>query len=1032
MMGERRPWRSLEELRARQAAGSGGGVDEPAGRRLPLPVLPEFPPGVDQLADGFTRREFLKLLAASAALAGAAACERPVERILPYTEYTPGLVPGVAQRYATSYELDGYATGVLVTSQTGRPIKVEGNPRHPASLGAAGVYEQASVLELYDQDRARLTRQPVQGDFWAMFRRSALAGGGGLHILLEPTGSPLIARELDGVRERFPGAAVHFHAPLASDAAGAAARALFGSPLVPHYDFERADVIVALDSDFLASGPFQLRHARQWAARRQPGSRDMSRLYVAETSPSATGSAADHRLRASPAQLRQLAALLYALLLGEDATGLTADGNSAANAASGGVSTANAAPGGISAANAASGLTDAQRTWVRVAAADLRSHAGRCVVLAGERQPASVHAMAYALNAVLGNVGRTTWYAQSPLLEAGEPSHGLARLVAALRAGEVQTLVILGGNPVYASPPELELAAALERAPHRLYCGLFRNETAAHCNWFLPALHYLESWGDARAYNGTVSLVQPLIAPLYGGATVAQALAALGREAMPNAHALLRQTGSGVDAALRQGFLPDSGYAPQTPPPSPGGVELLWRAEAAAGADTGRGGTAAGGSASPAAGGAASPASDGTGVGVEIVLARDRRIHDGRFANNAWLQELPDPISKLTWGNAAELSPALAARLGVSTGAGVAVARGDGRISLPALVVPGQADETVVLRLGYGRAGAESIAAGVGRDVRPLWRAADMAAGEAPRGLVTASPEADEALALTQQHWSMEGRAIALSTTLSQLGEGVREAAANSGPTASLYEPWDYSRGNQWAMAIDLGLCTGCSACVVACQAENNVPVVGAEGVRDSREMHWLRIDRYHSGDEHDPGFITQPMLCQHCEKAPCEYVCPVNATVHSPDGINEMVYNRCVGTRFCSNNCPYKVRRFNWFNYHDGQQPVTELVYNPDVTVRARGVMEKCTFCVQRIRGSEQAARIARRELAAGEVVTACQQACPTEAIVFGSLTNPTAVLQRRLEDPRRYQVLHELGTSPRVQYLVQVTNPNPQLPQP
>jgi Fe-S-cluster-containing dehydrogenase component len=536
---------------------------------------------------------------------------------------------------------------------------------------------------------------------------------------------------------------------------------------------------------------------------------------------------------------------------------------------------------------------------------------------------------------------------------------------------------------------------------------LFENETGSAAEWLVPAAHYLESWGDARAYDGTASIVQPLIAPLYGGKTAAELLSALLGEGNRSSHELVRDQWRAAsqardfdtfwDEALQRGVIPGTA----APPVRPG---LRWNSIA-----------------DPLAAAPAEPS------GMEIVFQPDPSVYDGRFANNAWLQELPDPMTKLTWGNAALLSPATAAKLRLDSGDRLRL-RWQGReLTAPAQVLPGMADEVVALRFGYGRgSGGEELAKDVGVSAFRLWNS-EMPYGGA--GLQLERVSGNEQLATTQTHWSIEDRPIALHATLAEYREHPDFTRRQKGRQLSLYQGPPEGSGDQWAMTIDLSTCTGCSACVVACQAENNIPVVGPEGVLKSREMHWLRIDRYFSGALEDPAVVSQPMLCQHCEKAPCEYVCPVNATAHSPDGLNEMIYNRCVGTRFCSNNCPYKVRRFNWFDYNAELSETERMAKNPDVTVRARGVMEKCTFCVQRIREAQIGAKLEGRPLRDGEVRTACQQACPTGAIVFGSLNDPGSEVLRSREEPRSYAVLHELGTEPRVRYLARITNPNPEL---
>ncbi|HET6578257.1 MAG TPA: TAT-variant-translocated molybdopterin oxidoreductase [Gemmatimonadales bacterium] len=996
MSNDRHWWRDLDEL-----------LDTPDFREA---LGREFPAGAAELADGMTRRSFVRLLGASIALAGVGGCfERPRERILPYVSEPPESTPGLARHYATSMTLGGYATGLLVESHAGRPTKIEGNPDHPASLGAAGVYEQASILQLYDPERARAPRlgrgKSSWSDVGALLSPARLgplvgARGAGLGLLLEPSASPLSSEMLGRVREGYPEAGVHFYSPLGSRASDRAALTAFGRALLPQYDFRSADVVLSLDADFLAGVPFSLRYARDFADRRRIAAPtdEMNRLYVIEPGLSVTGGTADHRLRVRAGEVESLAGAVLA----EVTRRVNAPGTRGGQGI----------PGDV--ASVISGLEPppGHREWITALARDLDAHPGRTIVIAGERQPPRVHVLAHLLNAALGNVGRTVRYIESPLLEAGAPSHELAPLVEAMRGGAVRALLVLDGNPAYTAPADLEFAAALRRVPTSIYHGLYENETARACGAFVPSLHYLESWADGRAWDGTASLVQPLVAPLYGGKTDAELLAALIGDSEAGAHELLQELWRGHmagtdfanawDEALQRGVIAGSAASETTPAWRWGaiGTEL---AGTRARADT----------------------------SLELVLDQDPSVYDGRFANNVWLQELPDPVTKLTWGNAALLSPATAARLQVATGDVVELAYHGRTLRVPAFLLPGHAVDSVSLRLGYGRgAGDEAVADGVGANAYRLLTGGMAHFGG---GLAVSPALGDdgaplrERLATTQTHWRLEGRPVALRAALDDYRRNPAFAEPERGRVLSLYEPGTGS-GDQWAMVIDLATCTGCSACVVACQAENNIPVVGKEGVLDGREMHWLRIDRYFEGSVEDPAVLMQPMLCQHCEKAPCEYVCPVSATLHSPDGLNEMVYNRCIGTRFCSNNCPYKVRRFNWFDYNAEVAETERMAKNPDVTVRGRGVMEKCTFCVQRIREAQIAAGI--EGAATGEVRTACQQACPARAITFGSLNDPESELVRRRAEPRRYAVLHELGTVPRVQYLAAITNPNPELP--
>lgn len=956
-----------------------------------LPVLQNIPLLDKSVDDEITRREFLRLAASGLAIGALGGCiEPPRERIYPYSMQRSGIQPGKPRYYATTMQLGGYGTGLLVESHEGRPTKVEGNPDHPASLGAAGVYEQASVLQLYDPFRAKSLRYLAAPSSWDAFVREfapspARGGyrGAGLHFLLEPTASPLTARLLDRIRELYPESRIHSYAPLSSTLSGSALQYLFGQPLQPQYDLRNANVIVALDADVIGTMPFALRYARQFAGGRRsttPGS-PMNRLYSIESKLSDTGTIADHRFAVKSSDMSAIAvAILRAL------------GTSA-------VEHRLSLPDAL--LTMAGAVQPAEVPWA-VIARDLLANAGRSVVIPGEHQPIEVHIVAHAINTLLGNTGRTVWYTAPVLYETN--GGGIDPLVDAIHTGSVDTLIILGGNPVYNAPAELRFRHALQSVRLSAYCGLYENETARACHWFVPALHYLESWGDARAYDGTVSLVQPLISPLYSGRTFDQVLAMFLGLTDYSVYDLLRESWrsrfSASDAgyawsdSLRRGVVASSAAAPQPVTPN-------WNVVAQAAART------------PAA-----------SERIELVFLQDAMVYDGSFGNNPWLQELPDPATKLTWDNAALLNAHTAALLGVEDGDCLRIEVRNRSITIPALINPLQADNSVAVSFGYGRTGAEAIARRVGVDVYTIWPASD-------RYVITdvsvsaANPRENRRLATTQKHWALEGRPIVLHNTLNGWGahpDFTRKAREHE---PSLYKLVPEAE-EQWAMTIDLGVCTGCSACVVACQAENNIPVVGRSEVLNNREMHWLRIDRYYADDPDNRTYV-QPMLCQHCEKAPCEYVCPVNATVHSDDGLNEMVYNRCVGTRFCSNNCPYKVRRFNWYNYNAGWSETEQLQFNPDVTVRARGVMEKCTYCVQRIREAEIQARIENRRIRDGEVVTACQQACPTRAIVFGSMTDPEAEVTRSLQQSRIYSVLNDLGTQPRTRYLARISNPNP-----
>jgi molybdopterin-containing oxidoreductase family iron-sulfur binding subunit len=800
----------------------------------------------------------------------------------------------------------------------------------------------------------------------------------------------MVIERVERLRAALPAAGVTFWSPFAIRASLAGNRLAFGRLLQTQLDLRAADVIVALDADLVADHPMALAHARQISDRRRvlDGHSAMSRIYAVEPSYTPTGVIADHRLRVRGSQIERVAVELLAAVLHASAASRPAPATAAA-------------PTGRlveALAQRAARTPGEHARWIAAAAEDLVRAAGRSVVAVGERQPPVVHAIGAAINHLLGNPGRTVGYTEPVVFEAGGPSHDLAALVGAIDRGSVTRLIVLGGNPVYSAPAELGLGGAIARVATSLYVGLYANETAQVCRYAAPGLHELEQWGMARAHDGTLTPIQPLIEPLFGGRSALDVLHRLLGDppAAPRDRILAAwqrvAPGTALEPALALGAVRGSALPHAA-------TALAW--------DSLEPAIAAAGSAPLAA--------------LELAIRPHPFVHDGRYTNNPWLLELPEPITKLTWDHAAQISPATATRLGVGDGDVIALAVGGGAIDAPAIIVPGHVDDAITLHAGFGRTGGERACAGIGGNAFRLWTTAT---GWYPA--VTATLRGTRrALAITQIRATTEDRPIVLTGALAQLrGEPFRaELARHRGAQPSLYRRFP-AAGAQWAMSIDLTTCTGCTACVMACAAENNTPVVGKRQVQNGRAMHWLRIDRYYLGGD-APVATMQPMACQHCELAPCEYVCPVGATTHSPDGLNEMVYNRCIGTRFCSNNCPYKVRRFNWFDFkeHGGLRTAAR---NPDVTVRDRGVMEKCTYCVQRIRRAEIDARIADRPLGRDDVRTACQQACPAGAIAFGSITDPDAQVTEQRRRPHSYAVLHDQGTAPRTHYLARIRNPN------
>lgn len=937
-----------------------------------------------------SRREFVRRMAASMGLAGLAACTRTTpHEILPYVSQPPEVTPGNPQYYATAFVLGGYATGLLVESHEGRPTKVEGNPGHPDSLGGTSIWEQASVLGLYDPARARDVLKDGVPDGWEHFAERFVGGGGeagdgtGLHFLLEPTSSPTQIGLIGRVRARLPGARVHFWSPLARDRVWQGAKLALGRPLETQLDLGAARVILAIDGDLFDTRPGRLRYARAFAdGRRLPDAKaPMNRLYVAESGISVTGAIADHRLAVHEADLPALAAAIASQVMGGGAQGRAA------------------APG-------------SNAKWASVVARDLLANRGASAVVVGDAMAPEVHAIGHFMNDALGNVGPVVRYTAPAIFEAGEPTHGLGALLDALDAGEVATLVILGGNPAYTAGADARFGERMRKARDVVVLTGYENETASAARWLIPEAHDLESWGDARSVDGTVTVVQPLVEPLFAGRTVNEVLALFAGQTGMGARALVadywhgaHKKGAAADfdavwaRALTTGVMEGTAFPEVTAKPD----------AAAFGAAIARIAVA------PRPG------------GLALRFRADPRVYDGRFANNGWLLELPDPIHQVSWDNAAFVSPATAKRLELETGHVVRLEYRGHALDAPVLVQPGHADDCVTLPLGWGRQGKEELARGVGFDAYAL-RTLD--APYLALGATLAKTGASHEFAHAQNELNLHGRDkdIYFHAPLAVYRAQPDLTKDQNEPVAELYDLRP-DAPRQWGMVVDLTTCIGCNACTVACQAENNVPIVGKAAVAKGRRMHWLRVDRYviHTGAEAHLG--PQPMLCQHCEKAPCEYVCPVNATVHSSDGLNQMVYNRCVGTRFCSNNCPYKVRRFNWFNYNAGADPLTILQRNPDVTSRDRGVMEKCSYCVQRIREVEIRARREDRPVVDGEIQTACQQACPTGAIVFGDIADKGSNVSRQRRIDRLYAALHEVGTQPRTRYLAKIVNPNPEL---
>ena len=1005
-----RPWETWlrhAEVRAQLSQPQPGELVQLAAAARPL-ASPQ--PG----KDGIDRRDLLKMVAVGAATAGLSACTiLPKEEIVPYVRQPEEIIPGKPLFYATSMTQQGVATGLLVESHMGRPTKIEGNPEHPGSLGGTDLFLQASVLGLYDPNRSQTVLHAGRLSSWDAFvaemgdRRAALSPRGtGLRILTETVTSPTLGSQLQKLLKQFPEAKWHQYEPCSGDSAREGSRLAFGRPLNTVYRMDQANVIVSLDSDFLVSGPGHVRYTREFASRRtiEGTSANLNRLYAAESMPTSTGVMADHRLRVRSSEIEGLARRLAA------AIGIALAGGTPASQSS---------------------VPD---NWVQVVARDLTRNRGASLVIAGDTQPPAVHALAHAMNDALQNVGKTVFYTESLEVNPVNQTESLHELVHDLNGGLVSLLLILGGNPVYDAPVDFNFASALMKAPSRVHCGLYNDETGELCNWHVPAAHYLESWSDARGYDGTVGIVQPLIAPLYGGRTHHEILATLtGDETMSN-HDIVRaywQTQRPEQAQAFEDFWELSlhdGLMAKTALPAisvPLRREFLQQAPAP-------------------------PAQPGE---LELVFRHDPTIFDGRFAGNGWLQETPKPITRITWDNAVMMSPATAARHGLNHRDYVTLRCGGREVKGGVFLAIGHVDNAVTVHLGYGRSRvaqpnvtvgpAGDLGSGYGFNAYLLRTSAAPWIANAPAQIEKTGQKYE--FAVIQHQYLIDNKGVESDdesvnsfrrdmvqvATLDQFKKDpnfARVPEDQETKDLSLYQNYEYT-GYAWGMAIDLNKCVGCNACVVACTSENNVAVVGKDQVDRGRIMQWIRIDTYFHGGIEAPETYFEPLPCMQCENAPCEYVCPVGATTHSSEGLNDMTYNRCVGTRYCSNNCSYKVRRFNFYLFSDYVSPSLYGVRNPNVTVRSRGVMEKCTYCVQRINAAKIRSAEEDRLVRDLEIQTACQQACPAGAIMFGNINDKNSHIARWKAQSRNYVLLADLNTRPRTSYLARVRNPNPEL---
>jgi len=1072
-------WRSVEEY-----------VDAPEFAEF---VKQEYPSQAEEWDNSLSRRNFIKVMGASLAFAGLSGCViQPAEKIVPYVRQNELMFPGKPLFFATAMTLGGVANGLLGESYDGRPIKIEGNPEHPGTLGSTDVWSQASLLGMYDPDRSQQITYRGNQSTWQRFMteiRSVVEsnradGGAGVRFLTETVTSPTLVAQFRQIAAELPNSRWIQYEPINNDNAMMGAKMAFGSPVQTIYKFDLAERVVTLDKDIF--GGFNVRYMKDFIKNRSIDgqNQDINRLYAVETTMSLTGAKADHRLAVKPSQMSEVAKALAAAL-------------------------------GVSGASF-SNLSPEAVQWINAMAKDLQAFRGRSIVVAGDNQSPTVHALAHAINGALGNVGQTIVYTE-PLAPFSEKTQveQLRELIADIDGGRVKMLVIMGGNPVYNTPVDLKLNAdRLNKIPLRIHLGRYVDETAELCHWHVSEKHYLEEWSDTRAYDGTVSMIQPLIEPLYESKSIHEVAQIFFREdydktdydiirgfwqtqniniSAPKTTAVASTTGGAVSQATGNNSgaqtvnlqaataatpnqttsaaaqaTPGTNNSATAPAPTTlqtgdatqnptaaaaSNFEDIWRRivhdgiipNTAAATRTVSANTAF--LSQPEV----KPANVG---GLEISIRPDPTVYDGRFSNNGWLQELPKPLTKITWDNIALISPRTATRLqlnqnreyneytGGEEGTSFINTKGGNLFSdlvrlsyqgveiqkdVPVWIAPGQPDDVVTIFTGYGRTRAGRIGTGLGYNAFDVHRSDAMNYGT---GEINPTGEKTK-IASTQTHFNMEGRDILRVFDVEVLKQNPNMGEQEDFYPKSMYPRYEYN-GNKWGMTIDLNNCVGCNACVIACQSENNIPVVGKEQVERSREMHWMRIDAYFSGDDinNPKGPHFQPMLCQQCELAPCEVVCPVHATVHSAEGLNDMVYNRCVGTRYCSNNCPYKVRRFNFLLYQDWETPQYKLMRNPEVTIRSRGVMEKCTYCTQRIAAARIEAEKDHRDIRDGEILTACQSACPTEAITFGDLNDPNSQVSKHHNDRRNYNVLNDLNTQPRTTYLASLKNQNREMP--
>lgn len=964
-------WRSLDQL-----------ADTPEFKQF---VEREFPEHASEMTNPVSRRKFLGLMGASIAFAGLASCRRPVEKIVPYVKQPENIIPGMAKFYATNMPFGRHAMGLIVESHEGRPTKIEGNKKHPFSLGKTNIFAQAEILNMYDPDRLQNVMHEEKTaswndfvSFWKERHDSYMKNGGeGLAVISGEISSPTMYRLYQLFRKNFPKASWTVNESVSYQNQKDGIKTASGEELFPVFNFEKAKVVLSIDHDFLGTAPDSVKSNMGFASARRVETEndEMNRLYVMESSFSTTGGMADHRLQLNQGQIEGFARQLAA------AFGLI-----------------NEAPSVI------------DEEWLAALVKDLKANAGSSLIVAGFRQSAAVHALVYALNAKLNNSGSTVVYHKAPYLIPGASITDLSKQ---LDAGKVKTLIALDANPAYNAPADLKIDEKLSKVDEVISLSSHADKTTKLAKWQVPLSHFLESWGDVASADGTLGVVQPLIRPLYKSQSLTAFMHLIATGTFQKDYDVVKETWKGLLKTATLGkpwrrVLHDGvwGKSPQTVA-NPGMKKDAIMA---------------------AINKLPNNVVSLSSTNLEVVVHASSTMYDGRYANNGWMMECPDPVTKLAWDNAALIGPDTAKELGVKSEDMITLSVNGIDFDTVAFIMPGQAKYVISLELGYGQNGVGRIADGAGFNVNSIRTVAHNYSAQ--NVSVQRRPDTYP-LANTQDHGSMENRPIVREATLEEYKEEPNFAPemVELPKLKALFDERPYDTGYQWGMAIDLNTCTGCNTCVVACQGENNIPIVGKEQVKNGREMHWIRLDRYFSGNVDDPEMVFQPVACHQCENAPCEQVCPVQATLHDKEGLNVMTYNRCIGTRYCSNNCPYKVRRFNFFNYTNELPETVKMAQNPDVTVRFRGVMEKCTYCTQRIQRAKISTKNDGRDIRDGDVVTACQQACPTDAIAFGNILDKNSKVYKWKKQNRDYEMLAELDIRPRTSFLAKLRNPNPEI---